>query len=98
MESGWDSDYQTGAGTGLPACSRATLRRPVANAQPKIFAFAPPALVAVVTNVVVQTLTADETPAGYRILFRLVGTAYVACGLIAWRRRPDSRSALPRLK
>jgi len=52
------------------------------------------ALVAVVTIVVVQTLTADETPAGYRILFRLVGTAYVACGLIAWRRRPDSRSGL----
>ena len=52
------------------------------------------ALVAVVAIVVVQTLTADETPAGYRILFRLVGTAYVACGLIAWRRRPDSRSGL----
>ena len=52
------------------------------------------ALVAVVTIVVLQTLTADETPAGYRILFRLVGTAYVACGLIAWRRRPDSRSGL----
>src|SRR3954451_5158204 len=52
------------------------------------------ALVAVVTIVVAQTLTADETPAGYRILFRLVGTAYVACGLIAWRRRPDSRSGL----
>ena len=52
------------------------------------------ALVAVVAIVVVQTLTADETPAGYRILFRLVGTAYVVCGLIAWRRRPDSRSGL----
>src|SRR4051795_2330774 len=52
------------------------------------------ALVAVVTIVIAQTLTADETPAGYRILFRLVGTAYVACGLIAWRRRPDSRSGL----
>ena len=41
------------------------------------------ALAAVVTIVVAQTLTADETPAGYRILFRLVGTAYVACGLTA---------------
>src|SRR4051795_57695 len=52
------------------------------------------ALVAVVTIVIAETLTADETPAGYRILFRLVGTAYVACGLIAWRRRPDSHSGL----
>src|SRR4051812_47375948 len=31
---------------------------------------------------------------GYRILFRLVGGAFAACGLIAWRRRPDSRSGL----
>ena len=37
---------------------------------------------------------ADEPVAGFRALFRLVGGAFVACGLVAWRRRPDSRSGL----
>jgi signal transduction histidine kinase len=36
----------------------------------------------------------DEDVAGYRVTFRLVGAAYVACGLIAWRRRPDSYSGV----
>jgi signal transduction histidine kinase len=52
------------------------------------------ALVAVVAIVVVQTLTAEEPVAGFRVVFRVVGAAFVACGLIAWRRRPDSRSGL----
>ncbi len=51
-------------------------------------------LVAVVAIVVWQTLTADEDVAGYRVAFRLVGAAFVVCGLIAWRRRPDSQSGL----
>src|SRR3954453_10142634 len=35
---------------------------------------------------------ADEPVPGYRALFRLVGGAFVACGLIGWRRRPDSQT------
>ena len=31
---------------------------------------------------------------GYGVVFRLVGGAFVACGLIAWRRRPDSYSGM----
>ena len=36
----------------------------------------------------------DASVPGYRVVFRLVGGAFVACGLIAWWRRPDSRSGL----
>src|SRR4051812_21294627 len=35
---------------------------------------------------------ADEPVPGYRGFFRLVGGVFVACGLIGWRRRPDSHS------
>src|SRR5262245_19162325 len=35
---------------------------------------------------------ADEPVPGYRALFRLSGGAFVACGLIGWRRRPDSHT------
>jgi signal transduction histidine kinase len=52
------------------------------------------ALVAAIAVVVWANLIRDEDVAGYRLAFRLVGTAFVACGLIAWRRRPDSHSGL----
>jgi signal transduction histidine kinase len=52
------------------------------------------ALVAVVTVVLASWLLSDDEVAGYRVAFRLVGAAFVACGLIAWRRRPDSHSGL----
>jgi signal transduction histidine kinase len=39
-------------------------------------------------------VVADEPTAGYRVVFRLVGGVFAACGLIAWHRRPDSRSGL----
>ena len=52
------------------------------------------ALVAIVALVLAAWLLGDDEPAGYRVLFRLVGGAFVACGLIAWRRRPDSYSGL----
>jgi signal transduction histidine kinase len=35
---------------------------------------------------------ADEPVPGYRGFFRLVGGVFVACGLVGWRRRPDSYS------
>ena len=41
-----------------------------------------------------DTAFRDEPIEGPDIAFRLVGGAFVACGLIAWRRRPDSRSGL----
>ena len=28
------------------------------------------------------------------VAFRIVGASFVACGLVAWRRRPDNRSGL----
>src|SRR3954471_12454077 len=37
---------------------------------------------------------ADEPVPGYRALFRLIGGVFCACGLIGWRRRPDSRTGL----
>jgi signal transduction histidine kinase len=52
------------------------------------------ALAAVLVVVLAGWLLGDEEVAGYRVAFRLVGAAFVACGLIAWRRRPDSRSGL----
>ena len=29
-----------------------------------------------------------------QVVYRLIGGSFAACGLIAWRRRPDSRSGL----
>jgi signal transduction histidine kinase len=40
------------------------------------------------------TFFGDEPVPGYRTLFRLAGGVYATCGLIAWRRRPDSRTGL----
>jgi hypothetical protein len=37
--------------------------------------------------------SAEPVPA-FRAVFRLVGGAFAACGVIAWHRRPDSRSGL----
>jgi signal transduction histidine kinase len=31
---------------------------------------------------------------GWEVVYRLIGGSFAACGLIAWRRRPDSRSGL----
>jgi signal transduction histidine kinase len=39
-------------------------------------------------------LLGDEDVPGYGVVFSLMGSAFVACGLIAWRRRPDSYSGL----
>jgi signal transduction histidine kinase len=35
-------------------------------------------------------VAADEPVPGYRAVFRLTGGVFAACGLIGWRRRPDS--------
>src|SRR3954471_6428141 len=32
------------------------------------------------------------TPPAWEIAFRLIGGSFAACGLIAWRRRPENRS------
>ena len=42
----------------------------------------------------VPIVQAEEPVPGYRVVFRLIGGVFCACGLIAWRRRPDSRSGL----
>jgi signal transduction histidine kinase len=51
-------------------------------------------LVALVVVVVAGLALGDERVPGYTVVFRLVGAAFVACGLVAWRRRPDSYSGL----
>ena len=52
------------------------------------------AVVAAELVALMSIVFADEPVPGYRALFRLVGGAFVACGLIAWRRRPDSHTGL----
>jgi signal transduction histidine kinase len=52
------------------------------------------ALVAIVLVVSIGMALGHEHVPGYIVVFRLVGAAFVACGLIAWRRRPDSYSGL----
>ena len=52
------------------------------------------ACVATVLVVLAGLVRGDDDVAGYRVAFRFVGAAFVACGLIAWRRRPDSYSGL----
>jgi signal transduction histidine kinase len=36
----------------------------------------------------------DEPMPGWQVVFRLIGGSFAAAGLVAWRRRPDSRSGL----
>jgi signal transduction histidine kinase len=36
----------------------------------------------------------DERVETVQVIYRLIGGSFAACGLIAWRRRPDSRSGL----
>jgi len=49
--------------------------------------------VAAQAAVVAPLVTGDEASVpAHRIVFRLIGGAFTVCGLIAWRRRPDSRS------
>jgi signal transduction histidine kinase len=36
----------------------------------------------------------DEHVEAVQVVYRLIGGSFAACGLIAWRRRPDSRSGL----
>jgi signal transduction histidine kinase len=44
--------------------------------------------------VLIPALTGDEVVPGFRQVFRTLGGSFLACGLIAWQRRPDSRSGL----
>ena len=50
------------------------------------------AAVAAELAVLAPVVLGTESAPGYRIAFRLVGGAFVACGIVAWRRRPDSLS------
>jgi signal transduction histidine kinase len=50
------------------------------------------AAVAAEIAVLAPVVLGTESAPGYRIAFRLVGGAFVACGIVAWRRRPDSLS------
>ena len=52
------------------------------------------AVVAAELVALLPMVVADEPTTGYRVVFRLVGGVFAACGLIAWHRRPDSRSGL----
>jgi signal transduction histidine kinase len=50
--------------------------------------------VAVQFGVLVPVLFPDEPVPGTGIAFRLIGGSFAVCGLIAWHRRPDSRSGM----
>jgi signal transduction histidine kinase len=50
------------------------------------------AIAAVEIVVLTSILTAAEPVPGYRAIFRLVGGVFAACGVIGWRRRPDSHT------
>ena len=52
------------------------------------------ACAALVLAVLAHLALGDGDVEGYRVAFRFVGAAFIACGLIAWRRRPDSYSGL----
>jgi signal transduction histidine kinase len=49
---------------------------------------------AVQFGVLVPVLFPDEPVTGVGIAFRLIGGSFAVCGLIAWHRRPDSRSGM----
>jgi signal transduction histidine kinase len=49
---------------------------------------------AVEFGVLVPVLSADEPVPRVAVALRLIGASFAACGLIAWRRRPDSRSGM----
>src|SRR5918997_3942416 len=36
----------------------------------------------------------DAPVQGIEVVFTLIGGSFAACGLVAWRRRPDSRSGM----
>jgi signal transduction histidine kinase len=42
----------------------------------------------------IPVLFGAGAPEGLDVLFRVMGGSFIACGLIAWRRRPDSRAGL----
>jgi signal transduction histidine kinase len=50
------------------------------------------AAIAAELAVLAPVVFGDEPAPGFRIVFRLIGGTFAACGLIAWHRRPDSRS------
>jgi signal transduction histidine kinase len=50
------------------------------------------AVIAAELVVLAPAIFGDEPAPGFRIAFRLIGGSFAACGLIAWHRRPDSRS------
>src|SRR6201999_1556573 len=45
-------------------------------------------------GVLVPVLFADGKVESLDVVFRLIGGSFMACGLIAWHRRPDSRSGV----
>jgi hypothetical protein len=47
---------------------------------------------AAVVAVLLPAIEGDDGAPAYRDVFRVVGGSFLACGLIAWGRRPDSRS------
>jgi signal transduction histidine kinase len=53
------------------------------------------AAVAAEVGALVPVIWSDGEPvAAWQIVFRLVGGSFAACGIVAWHRRPDSRSGL----
>jgi signal transduction histidine kinase len=90
LEIGTNSTATTAEERHAPALRRFT----VEARGPAFWAVMWASAVALELAVLVPILTGAEVAPGYRDVYRTLGGSFLACGLIAWRRRPDSRSGL----
>src|SRR3954471_4730662 len=64
----------------------------VADRRPAVWVALWAAVIASEAAALAPVLAANEPVSGVSIVFRLIGGSFAACGLIAWHRRPDSRT------
>ncbi len=64
----------------------------VADRRPAVWVALWVTVIAAELAALAPVLAADEPVSGVSIVFRLIGGSFAACGLIAWHRRPDSRT------
>jgi signal transduction histidine kinase len=74
----------------LPALRRFTARVPGPVVWVAMWGLA----IAAELAVLLPALAGDDGAPAYRDVYRVLGGSFLACGLIAWHRRPDSRSGM----
>jgi signal transduction histidine kinase len=72
--------------------ARALDRFAVTDRRPAVWVALWAAVIASELAALAPVLASDEPVSGVSIVFRLIGGSFAACGLVAWRRRPDSRT------